>query len=144
MEYNEMKQHPGYSLLDDVRNELGLEQSNTIEAWQEIAITLADKIEASHTIFCVVEEYSRKGCHEGSGEFTVYSSREMAQKHLKERWRYEKEGGLIYDYHDPDDPGDDWTFDESEDSYYAHDENYKIWLHYYIVDKEIVCSRDFR
>jgi len=89
------------------------------------------------TVFVLVETWDRDNDRDGSPVVTTFSNIEAARKMLQELIKKERETGLIAEYHDPDDPEDDWEFIEEDDRFHAKSTDHSIWVDFEIVEKTV-------
>jgi len=95
------------------------------------------------TVFVLVETWDRDGDRDGSPVVTVFSDVEIARKTLRELITYERETGLIAEYHGPNDPEDDWEFIDENDHFHAKSESRSIWIDFEIIEKTVE-DKDYR
>jgi len=91
----------------------------------------------SRKVYNVIESWDNDGDRDDSPVVTNFSTLKAARKFLKKLIKKEREHGLIADYHDPNDPQDDWKFIEEDDHFHAKTEDHSIWIDFEIVEKTV-------
>jgi len=92
---------------------------------------------SDQTVFVCIEAWDHDGDRDGSPQVTTFSNIEAARNMLKELVKKERETGLIHEYHDPEDPEDDWEFIEEEDHFHAKSTDHSIWVDFEIVERTV-------